>query len=202
MSTLATTIMMLLTLAVDPYRLQAQYCPYLDCTHHTPPTYHHILSCIRQTMRGSMASHTRQARTWQRLCRRFHVRQITTEDASMFTVCPGESGRRGDVVIHPGSLALCAQQSLNDKGVIGDISVTCPTAASLTHRAATADGYAATCREAQKDSHHAGRFSTARWVFTPIVQESFGRLGRRAGALYKELAHHSAHRGHAARDSS
>ena len=111
----------------------------------------------------------------------------------MFAVCPGESGRRGDVVIHPGSLALCAQQSLRDKGVIGDISITCPTAASLTHRAAAADGYAATCREAQKDTHHAGRFSTARWVFTPIVQESFGRLGRRAGALFKELAHHSAH---------
>ena len=81
------------------------------------------------------------------------------------------------MVIHPGSLALCAQQSLRDKGVIGDISVTCLTAASLIHRA---DGYAATCREAQKDTHHAGRFSTARWVFTPIAQESFGRLGRRA----------------------
>jgi hypothetical protein len=31
------------------------------------------------------------------------------------------------VIIHLGSLALCAQQSLCDKGVIGDISVTCPT---------------------------------------------------------------------------
>ena len=79
----------------------------------------------------------------------------------MFAVYPGESGRRGDVVIHhgdvvnhPGSLALCAQQSLRDKGVIGAISVTCPTAASLACRAAAADGYAATCREAQKDTPH------------------------------------------------
>ena len=77
-----------------------------------------------QSFRGQTAMHTRQARQWHRLCLRFHVRQLTSEDASMLTIVPGQRGRRGDVIIHPGSLDLCAQPDLRDRGVIGDISVT------------------------------------------------------------------------------
>ena len=96
------------------------------------------------------------------------------------------------IIIHPGSLNLCAQADLRDKGVIGDISITCPSNSSTLLGAAVTPGYAAAGREAEKDRHYAGRFSTARWVMTPIVQEVYGRLGRRAGALFKQVASHSA----------
>jgi len=58
--------------------------------------------------------------------------------------------------------------------------------------ASNTDGYATEAAEKIKDNHHRGRFCAQRWIFVPFVQESFGRLGRRAASFVEELASHSA----------
>ena len=110
----------------------------------------------------------------------------------MLTVIPNKPHLRGDVIIHPGGLCLCSDSTMRRQGVIGDNSITCPTCTTLVRRAAYSDGFAALAAEATKDRTYNGRFNVARWRVSPIVQEVYGRLGRRAGALFKQIAHHSA----------
>jgi hypothetical protein len=114
----------------------------------------------------------------------------------MFTTGSGLRELRADSAIYPGELRLCATTSRQQKGVILDTSVRTPTCPSyLTSgrcNATNTDGFAAAAGEADKDSHHRGRFAAARWELVPMVQESFGRMGRRAAEFVKELATHSA----------
>jgi hypothetical protein len=194
MSPLLTAAMTLSTLQVSPFTLSGDGCPYPGCTHKGPVTVEHMLTCTHQHLRGPNATHTTQERGFMRLCDKCHVRGCVCEDNTVFNVPhAGQHSYRGDVILQPGSLSMCSDRTLRTKGVITDSSISSPVAGAYVRGAAVQDGYTAEARETQKHNKYQGTFAASRYQFVPIVQEIYGRLGRQAGALFKQMAIHSAH---------
>jgi hypothetical protein len=189
---LATTL--LISLCVDAWRISGEECPY-GCSGAQPSTVHAV-GCNKQHIWGPNAVHTLLKRGMQRICRSNHVARVENEDTSMFTVGNGLRELRGDTVVYPRGLLNCQNEELREKGFIVDQTVRTPTCSSYLvaarRNASNTDGYAAEAAEKEKDNHHKGRFCAQRWMFVPFVQESFGRLGRRAASFVQELAAHSA----------
>ena len=68
---------------------------------------------------------------------------------------------------------------------MADSNIACPqaTAVTLVNGAALTDGYApalAAAKEAETDRHYAGRFNGSRWRLEAVIQEVYGRMGRRS----------------------
>jgi hypothetical protein len=193
MHTLPAITFLLLTLMVEPWRVGGDTCPFcnLGADKAAGPTCVHILGCSKQHDRGSMATHTQVKRGFQALLARHHAPWFVNENPACFTV----PDRRADTSLAQGSLALASKEAWRTKGHILDSSVRSPTAMTALRPkrgSAARKGFAAKVGEEQKVQHHSGTFEASRWVFHPIVQESYGRFGAAARAFIKQLACHSA----------
>ena len=190
----ALATMLLISLFIDVWHISGDECPY-GCRGARPSTVHAV-GCHKQHIWGPNAVHTQQKRKMQQICRGNHVSRVENEDSSMFTVGSGLRELRGDTVVYPRGLLNCEKKELREKGFIIDQTVRTPTCPSYLVaakcNASNTDGYATEAAEKEKDNHHRGRFCAQRWMFVPFVQESFGRLGRRAASFVEELASHSA----------
>jgi hypothetical protein len=192
MSSAITAAMVLSLLTVSPFTLIGEGCPYPGCTYKGPITVEHMITCTKQHLRGPNALHTIQCYCLMNICKRMHVRGCTREDSSMFTIPDDGAGRRADVVIPSGAMAMCADHNLRIKGAITDSSIGSPVAQMYLRGAAVQDGYTAQAREAEKHRHYDKHFKGTDWVFAPIVQETYGRLGKETGAFLKQIAIHAA----------
>jgi hypothetical protein len=98
-----------------------------------------------------------------------------------------------DTVLPQRSLLLAPDRELAaGKGLLLDTSLAAPIAAAVYKRAARQAGHAAAVRESEKEKHHSGKYDRRAWVLVPFVQETFGRLGRRARWFLGQLATHVA----------
>jgi hypothetical protein len=193
MHTLPAITFLLITLMVEPWRVGGATCPFcnLGADKAAGPTCVHILGCSRQHDRGCMATHTQVKRGLQALLARHHAPWFVNENPACFTV----PDRKADTSLAQGSLALASKEAWRSKGHILDSSVRSPTVMKVLaprRGSAVRKGLAAAVGEDEKVKHHSGTFDESRWVFHPIVQESFGRFGASARAFIKQLACHSA----------
>ena len=108
-----------------------------------------------------------------------------------------EKALRGDTVLFPTALTLCADANAARKGAIIDTSVRTPLAASLNasreHNAALHPGIAAEIGEQEKVAYHQGRYDASRYIFYAAVQETFGKFGQQFSTLIKHVSSHAAH---------
>ena len=115
--------------------------------------------------------HTHQKRELQKLCRTTGriLGPVGNEDTSVFkapTPRTFEKALRGDTVLYPTALTLCADANAARKGAIIDTSVRTPLAANLNasreHNAALHPSIAAEIGEQEKVAHHQGRYDASR----------------------------------------
>lgn len=64
-------------------------------------------------------------------------------------------------------------------------------ASSVVAQAAHSDGYAALAGERFKHNHYDGWFPADRYTLVPMVQETYGRMGREGVKFHKQLASRS-----------
>jgi hypothetical protein len=146
--------------------------------------------CAKQHGYGKIGVHTALKYALQRLLRSVGITHVYNEEA--FPFAPGAQ-RRMDTVLPQRSLLLASDREFAaGKGAMLDTSLAAPTAAAVFKRAARHTGHAAAVREAAKDKHHSGTYDRRAWVLVPFVQETFGRLGRRARWFLGQLATHVA----------
>ena len=191
-STLETpnmTLMMLMALAVDPYRLSGQGCPYKHCNY-KHATCEHAVGCVRQNLRCLTTGHNNLKRFLQDLCLSNGVRMVGNEDTSVL-----KNGLRADTTIYRGGLQLCSIREWQTLGFVLDTTIRTPTTDSylrvLCSNSANTAGFAAEAGDDAKIQHHQDQLVEG-YKLVPMVQESYGRMGRQAASFVKQLAAHSA----------
>ena len=195
LTTMQSVSMVLLSLCVDVWQIEGDGCPY--CKVATGPTATHTLMCSKFHKRGLHATHSGVKHAAQALVSRCNIiGNFTNEDNSMFTAPPNAGrrgkGRRMDTVLLPGALCNCGDDAWVRKGLLIDNTVRSPLVATLVSRAAQEDGTAASAGEAAKHTHYDGWYAADRWKLVPVVQETYGRMGKVGVLFFKRLATHSA----------
>jgi hypothetical protein len=191
----AAATMVLVSMCVDPWRVDGDSCPFCNTTRLGGPTSVHAMGCTKQHVRGVYGAHTAVVRCMLRQLRQHHVPWTTMEDASPFCV----EDRRMDIVVAPGALQLASVEEYALKGVLIDHTVRCPTMHTYVRQAALKEGHATRQGEKAKRLRYEGRagknqstFDQGRYVLVPFAQESFGRFGVDASKFLTVLASHSA----------
>jgi hypothetical protein len=188
LESLNMTLMTLMALAVDPFRLSGQGCPYPKCQHKLVAC-EHAVGCCRQNLRCLTSGHNTLKRVFQDLCRSNGVTLVGNEDTSVV-----KNGLRADTSIYPGGLQLCGIRQWQTLGFVVDTTLRTPTTASYLKQkecnTAKIPGFAADTGNDAKEQHHQGQLVQG-YKLIPLVQESYGRMGRKAAAFLKQLAVHS-----------
>jgi hypothetical protein len=124
------------------------------------------------------------------MCRDNGVRLICNEDTSVL-----KNGLRADTAIYRGGLSLCEKREWHKLGFVVDTSLRTPTVDAylkpVRTNASNTAGLAADAGDNDKAKHHHGQLQQG-YKLIPMVQESYGRMGRQGAAFLKQLAAHSA----------
>jgi hypothetical protein len=143
---------------------------------------------VKQNLRCLTTGHNNLKRSLQDLCRDNGVRMVGNEDTSVL-----KNGLKADTAIYRGGLQLCSKREWQTLGFVLDTSVRAPTVDSYLRvlRSNSANGFAAEAGDEAKEMHHQDQLVVG-YRLIPMVQESYGRMGRQAAAFVKQLAAHSA----------
>ena len=177
------------------------YCPW-----HEPPaaadseaakttlaSTHHAVTCPCTGLQNTL--HHDMTASVVEVLRRAHIYNVRTEDITCFDGAAAD-GRtlKMDVVVPIGAVRGARDRDIRDKRLLVDITVGNPSGltAIRTRRTDICAGALAAAAEDRKRRHYRGTFVGAVTTLVPFAVEVYGRLGKDADHILKELAAHAA----------
>jgi hypothetical protein len=196
LSTVEGVTLLLIAVFVDPWGVAGGRCPYGACT--SAPTGAHAMMCVKQNTFGCHAVHDAVKFELQALLRSNGVPHVYSEVDHCFP----NGGGRMDTVTPQGSLTSASKAVWREgRGAMLDSSIAAPTRKEFVKRAVATGGFAAGEREQEKLERYPGFFDKRAYALVPMVQETFGRLGRLGREFLGQLASHKAARSGGSVDS-
>ena len=154
---------------------------------------HHAVTCPLTGLQNTL--HHDMSTAIVEVLRRAHIFNPAKEDTTCFDG-PATANRtlRMDVVIPIGAIRGARDRAIRDKRVLCDVTVANPSATSAirVQHTDTRAGALAAAKENSKRRHYRGTFISAISTLVPFAIETYGRLGKDADHLLKELAAHAA----------
>ena len=154
---------------------------------------HHAVTCPRTGLQNTL--HHDMTAAVVEVLRRAHIFTVKREDTTCFDGA-AVAGRdlRMDVVIPIGAIRGAEDRDIREKRILCDITVANPSGKSAIrlHHTDTRAGALAAVKENLKRQQYSGTFSGAISTLVPFAVETYGRLGKDAEHLLKELAEHAA----------